>query len=428
MESVELPKKFEVWEIEKLKPYQKNPRTHSEDQIKQIANSIEEFGFTNPILVDSQAGIIAGHGRLMAANILGMKEVPVIVLDHLTPSQKRAYIIADNRLALNSGWDDTLLSEELKALELDGFDLSVLGFQDSELDELLDGEEDTGADGTSENEVPEVPKIPKTKLGQVFKLGDHRLLCGDSTNMSHVHNLMGGEKTDLVFTDPPYGMSYGGGRQPGNHVLDKNGIVKIKAHGMILNDDKVGADLIKLVQEAIQCGVTFKKPSAGVYVCFTWRTFSEFEKALIKSSLKPKACIVWNKKSIGLGMSHYRPQHEFIFYCDGEWLGGKDESDVWEMSRGNTSEYVHPTQKPVELIERAIRNSCKRDGIVLDLFGGSGSTLIAAEKTKRKARLMELDPKYCDVIIARWEKFTGQKAVLLMPGKTVPAPLVKKKK
>lgn len=223
----------------------------------------------------------------------------------------------------------------------------------------------------------------------------------------------------MVFTDPPYGMSYGGGRARGDHSLNKRGGVVVKAHGMILGDDKTGEALIALVRGAIAAAVANSKEGAAAYVCFPWRTYTEFEEALEQAGLKPSACIVWDKKSIGLGNSNYRPQHEFIFYCKGgAWYGDRAESDVWYMSRGNTGAYVHPTQKPVELIERALTNSSKAGDTVLDVFGGSGSTLIACEKHGRHARLMELDPKYCDVIIKRWQDFTGRQAVLESTGQT----------
>jgi DNA modification methylase len=236
-------------------------------------------------------------------------------------------------------------------------------------------------------------------------------MCGDSTAVTDFDALVT-ERADLIFTDPPYGMSYGGGRARGDHQKFKGRSGGIKAHGMIIGDDLQGDDLIGLVRNAILTASTKCKDGAPLYACFTWRTYAEFEQALIDAGHEVKACIVWDKKSIGLGNSHYRPQHEFIFYCSGSWYGDKSQADVWYMSRGATGEYVHPTQKPVELIERALNNSSKAGDIVIDCFGGSGSTLIACEKTGRHARLMELDPKYVDVIIKRWQDFTGQKAML----------------
>jgi DNA modification methylase len=293
--------------------------------------------------------------------------------------------------------------------ELD-FDLDLTGFSADEIAEFSV----TKVEGkTDEDEVPEVPNTPKTVLGDVWLCGKHRVMCGDSTSIDAVEKLIAGQKADMVFTDPPYGMAYGGGRAAGS---TKKG-ARVKAHGMILGDDKTGEDLIALVREALLSAVASSKNGAASYICFPWRTYSEFERAIEACSLDISACIVWDKKSIGLGHANYRPQHEFIFYCKGDaWFGDKSQSDVWYMSRGATGDYVHPTQKPVELIERAIWNSSKGGDSVLDLFGGSGSTMIACEKTGREARLMELDPKYCDVIVKRWQDFTGKSATLESSG------------
>lgn len=390
-----------------LIPFAKNSRTHDDAQVAQIAASIKEFGFTNPILIDEQNGIIAGHGRLLAARKLQLSEVPCIRLSHLTDAQKRAYVIADNKLALNAGWDDEMLALELGDLKDMEFDLSLTGFSTDEINALLTP---TVVEGlTDEDAVPEVPDEPVTKLGDVWILGKHRLMCGDSTSVDAVEKLMDGNKVDMVFTDPPYGMSYGGGRAAGS---TKKGAL-VKAHGMILGDDKTGNDLIALVRDALASAVVVSKTGAATYVCFPWRTYSEFEAALKECGFKASACIVWDKKSIGLGNANYRPQHEFIFYFKGgAWYGDKAQSDVWSLSRGATGKYVHPTQKPVELIEIAIENSSKGGDTILDVFGGSGSTLIACEKTGRINCSMELDPKYCDVIVQRWQEFTGKTAFL----------------
>ena len=398
--------------IDSLIPYAKNARVHDEAQIAQIAGSIKEFGFNNPVLIDKDNGIIAGHGRVMAARKLGLTEVPTILLDHLNETQRKAYILADNRIAINSTWDNEMLSLELMDIK-DDVSLAMLGFNVDELDALLNPTELT--EGlTDEDAVPDVPNEPTTKLGDIYQLGNHRLMCGDSTSIDAVDRLMDGQKADMIFTDPPYGMSYGGGRAQGENVKFKNRSGGIKAHGMILGDDKTGDDLIQLIRDALLSAVTTTKEGSSAYVCFPWRTYTEFEAAMLECGLKASACIVWDKKSIGLGQSNYRPQHEFIFYCKGgSWYGDKAQSDVWYMSRGATGQYVHPTQKPVELIEKAINNSSKAGDIIIDCFGGSGSTMIAAEKVGRHSRLMELDPKYCDVIIKRWEDFTGKKAVLL---------------
>jgi len=397
--------KIEQRLISELIPYANNARTHNAEQITQIASSIKEFGFNNPILIDKDNGIIAGHGRLEAAKKLNLTEAPTIRLDHLTNAQRKAFMLADNRIAVNSDWDIELLSLELKDLDAE-FDLTMLGFDEKELAALLNPEQVEGL--TDEDAVPDVPDEPTTKLGDIYQLGNHRLMCGDSTSITDVDKLCI-ERADLIFTDPPYGMSYGGGRAAGS---TKKGAL-VKAHGMIKNDDLSGDFLIELIRDALATSYAKCKEGAGLYACFTWRTYAEFEKALEESGFTVKNCIVWNKKSIGLGNANYRPQHEFIFYCGGQWYGNKSESDVWELSRGATSNYVHPTQKPVELVIRALNNSSKAGDIVIDCFGGSGSTMIAAEKTGRHSRLMELDPKYCDVIVKRWEDFTGKKAELL---------------
>jgi DNA modification methylase len=404
--------KIETRLVADLIPYAANSRTHSDAQVAQIAASIKEFGWTNPILVSGDDTIIAGHGRLMAARKLALVEVPVIVLDHLSKSQQRALVIADNQLALNAGWNMDMLKAEIEDLQLDDFDLNILGFDDKFLDGLLEPEPTAGL--TDEDAVPEVPETPKTVLGDVWVLGNHRLMCGDSTSVTAFDQLMDGTKADMIFTDPPYGMSYGGGRAAGS---TKKGAL-VKAHGMIINDDLQGNDLIALVRDAIATSSALMKEGGALYACFTWRTYAEFEAGLESCGHKVKACIVWDKKSIGLGNSNYRPQHEFIFYCGGQWYGDKSESDVWHMSRGATGKYVHPTQKPVELVERALSNSSKAGDVVIDCFGGSGSTLIACEKNNRHSRLMELDPKYCDVIINRWQEFTGKEAIHAETGET----------
>ena len=409
--------KIEYLAIESLIPYARNSRSHDDGQVAQIAASIREFGFTNPVLVDGDGGIIAGHGRVLAARKLSLVEVPCIRLDYLTDTQRRAYVIADNKLALNASWDDQMLLLEIKDLEAEEFDLALLGFTPDELSALEPEQIPEGL--TDEDAVPELQDDPISKLGDVWLLGKHRLMCGDSTSIDAVDALVDGDQVDMVFTDPPYGMSYGGGRAQGNHSLNKRGGVFVKAHGMILGDDKTGDDLIALVRDALASAVSVSKSGSATYVCFPWRTYSEFEAAMEECGLKATACIVWDKKSIGLGNANYRPQHEFIFYCKGgAWYGDKAQSDVWSLSRGATGKYVHPTQKPVELIEQALNNSSKGGDAVLDVFGGSGSTLIACEKTGRYARLMELDPKYVDVIVRRWQEFTGKQATHAATGAT----------
>lgn len=396
--------KVEQLPTEKLIPYARNTRTHSDEQVAQIAASIREFGFTNPILIDAQDGIIAGHGRVMAARKLGLTEVPCIRLAHLSEAQRRAYVIADNKLALNAGWDEELLALELGELGDLGFDVELTGFTDEEIAALTPVEITEGQ--TDPDEVPSVPEEPVSVLGDVWVMGRHRVMCGDSTSVDAVEKLMDGCNADMVFTDPPYGMSYDGGRSK-------------KDFGMIKGDNFQGADLIALVRDALAIAKASSKDEAAIYVCFPWRTYAEFEAAMKSCGMDINSCIVWDKKSIGLGHQDYRPQHEFIFYSKGcKFFGDRSQSDVWYMSRGSTSNYVHPTQKPVELVEKAICNSSKSGETVIDCFGGSGSTLIACEKTNRQARLMELDPKYVDVIVKRWQDFTGKDAIHEATGNT----------
>lgn len=372
-------------EVSKLIPYAKNSRTHDDAQVAQIAASIKEFGWTNPILVDGDKGVIAGHGRLLAARKLGYNKVPVIELKHMTEAQKRAYVIADNKLALNAGWDNNFLALELQDLKDQDFDLTLLGFDDKELDALLAPEIVEGL--TDEDEVPEPPKEPKTKLGDIYILGNHRLMCGDSTSIDAVEKLLDGSRPDMVFTDPPYNIDYQG-------VKDKR--EKIKNDKM---DDAAFKDF--LTQSLYSCET--------MYVCCSWQYSHLFKEAMEAIGRKPKAMIVWDKVNPAQNLDKYFKQHELIYYY-GDFGGHKTlRGDVWTLKRQRNT--VHPTMKPVELIQMALEDQVGKQ-VVLDVFGGSGSTLIACEKTGRKARLMELDPKYCDVIVKRWEDFTGKKAVL----------------
>jgi DNA modification methylase len=401
---------LEHWPIERCIEYARNPRKN-DHAVDKIAAAIKEYGFRVPIVAKSDGLVVDGHLRLKAAKKLGLTQVPVILADDMTDAQIKAFRLSVNRVAQEAQWDNDLLKIELQDLDAAGFDLSLTGFDLGELENFL-AEPTEGL--TDEDAVPDVPAVPITVLGDVWVMGKHRLMCGDSTSADHLQALCDGQLADLIFTDPPYGMSYGGGRAAGS---SKKGDL-VKAHGMILNDDLQGDDLIGLVRDALATSISCTKPGAPLYACFTWRTYAEFEAALQGLGREVKACIVWNKQSIGLGNSHYRPQHEFIFYCGGQWYGDKSQSDVWSMSRGATGAYVHPTQKPVELIERALSNSSKSGDIVIDCFGGSGSTLIACEKQGRDARLMELDPKYCDVIVKRWQEFTGKDAIHEASGKT----------
>ena len=398
--------KIEQRPIEALIPYINNSRKHSDEQVAQIAASIKEFGWTNPILVDGTSGIIAGHGRLLAARKLGMDKVPVIELAHLSDTQKKALIIADNKLALNADWDTELLQIELKELMADDFSLDLLGFDVKELDALLNAIEPT-VGLTDEDAVPDVPDEPKTKPGDIYVLGNHRLMCGDSISIDAVEKLMDGQLADLVFTDPPYNVAYSG---RGENNL-----------GTIKNDNMSDSQFEDFCRAFFGCYFAYMKPLACIYVCHPDSQSAPklaFEKTFAEQ-FKKSSTIIWMKQSAGMGWQDYRAQHEPILYGWKEgkgkhfFVGDRTKTTVWKIGRDAQASYVHPTQKPVALPEEAINNSSKGMDIVLDLFGGSGSTLIAAEKTGRKARTMELDPKYCDVIVKRWEEFTGKQAILL---------------
>jgi DNA modification methylase len=396
--------KIEWRSVETLIPYAKNARTHSDEQVAQIAGSIKEFGFNNPVLVDKDNSIIAGHGRLMAARKLGMDKVPVVQLGHMTEAQRKAYVFADKRISLNSGWDTGMLSLELQDLK-DDIDLSLLGFDPDELDALLNPIEET--EGlTDEDAVPDVPDEPKTKLGDIYILGNHRLMCGDSTSIDDAEKLMDGWLADLVFTDPPYNVDYSG--RGANNL------------GTIKNDNMSAEDFEQFCRDVFTTYSAIMKPLACIYVCHPDSASAPkiaFEKTFAEQ-FKKSSTIIWMKQSAGMGWQDYRAQHEPILYGWKEGKGShfnagdRTKTTIWKIGRDAQSSYVHPTQKPVCLPEEAIMNSSKGSDCVVDLFGGSGSTLMACEKTGRVNRTMELDPKYCDVIVQRWEEFTGKKAVL----------------
>jgi DNA modification methylase len=404
-----MAKQIELWVIDKLIPWARNPRTHSDAQIAQIAASIAEFGFNNPILVDTKAGIIAGHGRLLAARKLGLKEVPVIVLDHLTEAQKRAYIIADNQLALNAGWNDDLLRMELAALQEEDFDVSLIGFADEELARLLADQE--AAQGlTDEDAVPELPQTPISEAGDLWILGDHKLLVGDATVPEDVAKLMAGEAADLVFTDPPYNVAYEG------YTEDR---LTIKGDRMSDGEFK------QFLEAAFRCCRSLVKPGASLYVCHSSSWQREFQNALEAAGFEVRCQIIWAKQTFAWGFGRYKFQHEPIFYCHvagqkDSWFGDKSQSTLWEEKKPAANR-IHPTAKPVELIERALVNSSKAGDIIADVFAGSGSTLIGCERRGRKARLMEIDPKYADCIVRRYQEYTGKQATLDGDGRTFDA-------
>jgi DNA modification methylase len=379
---------YKIVSIDDLTPYANNSRTHSDDQISEVARSISEFGFTNPILIDEAGGIIAGHGRLLAAKQAGMDEVPTITLHGLTPEQAKAYVIADNQLALNSGWDLDMLKVEIEALQELDFDIDLLGFDDEFLDDLLGLDVDEGL--TDEDACPELPETPVTVLGDIWLLGNHRLMCGDSTSIDAVDKLLDGKKADMVHTDPPYGISYqSNGRKDKFEVL--------------ANDD-VFLDIAPVI-EACSTG--------WVFVWTSWKVLTTWID-MFEGFGYPTNQVIWFKGGGGIGdlKKTFSSDYETaLVWHRGAELTGKRIGSVWKVDKDAASSYVHPTQKPVALPEEAIDKTTRSKDIVLDLFGGSGSTLIACEKINRYARLMELDEKYCDVIIARWQDFTGKKAV-----------------
>jgi len=386
--------------VEDLIPYVNNSRKHSDEQVAQIASSIKEFGWTNPILIDGTNSIIAGHGRLMAARKLKMEEVPTIELSHLTDTQRKALVIADNKLALNADWDTTLLTIELDELLKDGFALDILGFNADELSALLEPEQVEGL--TDEDSVPEVPEEPKTKLGDIYQLGNHRLMCGDSTSIDAVEKLMNGQLADQLVTDPPYNIAYEGGS---------------KKREQIKNDEMADEEFRQFLKDVYIAANAVMKAGAVFYI---WHADTEgynFRGAARDMGWKVRQTLIWNKDNSAFGRSDYHWKHEPCLYGWKEgaahlWAADRKQTTVIECKRPSKSD-LHPTMKPVELMEYQILNNTKGSDVVLDLFGGSGSTMIAAEKIGRKACLMELDPKYCDVIVKRWEEFTGKQAVLL---------------
>lgn len=389
--------KHEIRKTSDLIPYINNSRTHSEEQTRQIASSINEFGFTNPVLIDEKGGLIAGHGRIMAAENLNIDEVPCIVLDGLTEAQKKAYIIADNQLPLNAGWDLDKLKLEVETLgELD-FDIDLLGFDDEFLDGLLDAQMDEGL--TDEDEVPEAPEIPVSVLGDIWQLGNHRLMCGDSTSIDSAELLLEGKVADMVNTDPPYGVSYQSNMRTKSDKFE------------VLKNDDVFLDIAPVIDSCSK---------GWVFVWTSWKVLTKWLDQF-ESFGYPSNQVIWFKGGGGIGdlKKTFSSDYETaLVWHRGAELTGKRIGSVWKVGKDSAADYAHPTQKPVALAEEAIDKTTRKNAIVLDLFGGSGSTLIACEKISRKARLMELDEKYVDVIINRWESFTGKKATHIESGKT----------
>lgn len=398
-----LADRIEHWPIDKLLPYVRNARQHSDEQIAQIAASIAEFGFVNPILTGADGVLVAGHGRLAAARKLGLPTVPVVVLDHLTPTQRRALVLADNRLAELATWDDALLRVELEALQDEGFDLDLTGFDADALAELLADEEPQIEGRTEDDAIPEMPEEPVSRPGDVWRLGPHRLVCGDATTAEAYAQLFpDGERADMVFTDPPYNVNYA------NSAKDK---LRGK-HRPILND-ALGEGFYDFLYDVLALLVAHTR--GAIYVAMSSSELDTLQAAFRAAGGHWSTFIIWAKNTFTLGRSDYQRQYEPILYgwpegATRHWCGDRDQGDVWQIKKPAKND-LHPTMKPVDLVERAIRNSSRPGDVVLDPFGGSGTTLIAAEKAGRVARLIELDPKYADVIVRRWQDWTGRQAM-----------------
>lgn len=394
-----------IVQVTDLIPYALNSRDHSDLQVAQISASIREFGFTNPVLIDEDNNLIAGHGRVLGARKLDLKDIPAVVITGLDDRKRRALIIADNKLAMNATWNDEALKTELMDLATDYG--SLMGFDQDEILKLLGVEEKEGL--VDDDAIPDIPEEPTSKLGDVYKLGNHRVMCGDSCVQEDVDKLMDGELADMVFTDPPWNVNYGA-------------VTEGKAQGYkprtILNDSMATEDFLDFMNSAFKQLNLHSKDGCPTYVVMSAQEWGNMMLSLTTNDYHWSSTIIWNKNSLVLSRKDYHTKYEPIWYG---WKDGasrlmpledRKQSDVWDIDRPTKSE-LHPTTKPIALLETAINNSSKPTDIVLDLFGGSGSTMIASEKRDRHARLMELDPKYCDVIVKRWEDFTGDKAELL---------------
>lgn len=400
--------------VAQLLPYARNARTHSDEQVTQIAASIREFGWTNPVLIDSDNGIIAGHGRVMAAKLLGVASVPVIVLTHLSEGQKRAYILADNKLALNAGWDEDMLKLELLELaEFGDIDLTITGFSLDEIANITDAR----AGLVDPDDVPPPPAIPFTQPGDMWLLGDHRLICGDSTVPETVARLLGDAKPHLMVTDPPYGVEYDANWR--NEVDRANGKpYGDRAVGKVSNDDRA---------DWSPAWMLF--PGNTAYIWHAGRHASEVQRSLEAAGFEIRTQIIWVKQQFAIGRGHYHWRHEPCWYAARKtgktsWQGSRKETTVWEIDKPVKSETGHSTQKPVECMRRPIENNSAAGDAVYDPFCGSGTTIIAAEMTGRKCFAIELSPAYCDVIVMRWKVFTGRKAVRLADGASFPSLII----
>ena len=410
-----------------LRPWTRNARTHSRKQLRQIADSIERFGFTNPVLIDGQNQILAGHGRVEAAKLIGMAQVPCLRFDHMSLAEKRAYALADNKLALNAGWDEELLALELKELsEVDlGFSLDITGFSIAEIDGLIEGLSPEEAGDPRDDVLPDpAATSQRCRPGDIYRLGPHRLICGDALDAQTVEALMDGELAEMVFTDPPYNV-----RIEGN----VSGLGKVRHSEFVMASGEMSRqEFMAFLLRAFANLSAYSADGAIHFICMDWRHVGEMLEAGAASYSELKNLIVWVKDNGGMG-TFYRSRHELVFaFKKGEAphlnsfeLGqhGRYRTNVWtyrganSRGAGRTEELaMHPTVKPVALIADAIKDVSRRKGVVLDLFGGSGSTLIAAHKTGRRARICEIDPIYCDRILARWEKFAKDDAEMIVRG------------
>ncbi|MBQ6110542.1 MAG: site-specific DNA-methyltransferase [Alphaproteobacteria bacterium] len=420
---------IEYVDIDAVKPSARNPRTHNREQVQQIADSMRKFGWVNPILVDENMEIIAGHGRLMAGKQLGYRQVPVAKLCHLSEKEKLGLLVADNRITENAGWDDEKLQDILQQLHDEEFDLTVLGFTTKELEKYTAEFESEIEAAAIEDIVPESQDKYISKQGDIWILGEHKLLCGDACLPENFEKLMGDEKATMTFTDPPYNVAYSGS------VADKNA-----NRDRSIKNDNLGHEFYNFLLKAVTNILNYTKGSS--YICMSCAELHTLREAFEAAGGRWEAYIVWVKNSFSLTRARYQHKNEWILFgeldpeeppykeihedvmvgrkdcpCEIPWFGGRSQTDVWNFDKP-TNNYLHPTMKPVALIERAINNSSRVSDIVLDCFGGSGSTMIAAEKTHRRCRMIEIEEKYVDTTIRRWQEFTGRDAIHQATGKT----------
>ena len=403
-----LPHEIELWDIERLTMNPKNARKHSTEQIQELAASMSAFGFMSAVVAGSDGIVLAGNARVLAARELRLPRVPVIVADHLSESEKQAFAIADNQIALHASWDHEILKVRLELLRQEGMELKLVGFSEEEFSALVD-ELEANNRLEDEDAAPEPPDVAVTEVGDLWELGNHLLFCGDATADVAYQRLLDGAMADMVFTDPPYNVDY---RAP----LAPDGSVR---HAPITNDDLGGA-FAGLMAGA--CSKMLDHTCGALYICMSSSELHTLYRVFTEAGGHWSTFIIWGKQTFTMGRSDYHRQFEPILYGWPEgkphyWCGARDEGDLWLIDRVHSND-LHPTMKPVELVSRAIVNSSKRNGIVLDPFGGSGTTVIACEAKGRRARIIEIEPRYCDVIVKRWEDLTGQAAIHRSSGKT----------